>query len=192
MRHFKAAGALSASLALIASALFAAPATAAPVDGGTYHDGVSEPIEDLCGVAGHHDGDYRGHFVATRKGADGLVHYTDAFRTTEVWTNLETGRSFTEVIVGVMRDAEVTDNGDGTLTIRVLAAGGYRSYDGDGKLFLRDPGMIQWEILVDDGGTPGDPFDDEFLTFLGVVRDSTGLNELDGRDFCEDFHIATD
>jgi hypothetical protein len=32
-----------------------------------------------------------------------------------------------------------------------------------------------------DGGTPTDPSDDEFLEFLGVVKESTGRSD----DFCE-------
>lgn len=186
MHPVKAAATLSVSLALVAT-----PAAAAPLDSGSYRDVVSEPIEDLCGVAGRLDGEYQGRFVATRQGPDRLVYYVEAFRATQSFTNLDTGRSLTEVITGVQRDAEVTDNGDGTLTVRVLGAGGYRSYDGDGELFRRDPGMSQWEILFDHGGTPDDPSDDEFLEFLGVVRESTGLNELDGLAFCDDFHLAT-
>jgi len=187
MRHFKAAGVLTASLVLVG-----APATAAPVDQGSYHEEFTEPIDDLCGVADEHGADYQGRFHATSHGSDGLVRYVETYRLVNTWTNLETGKTFTEIVSGVTRDAEVTDNGDGTLTIRVMGAGGYRSLDADGQLFLRDPGTVQWEILIDNAGTPGDPFDDEFLEFLGIVRDSTGLNELDGRDFCEDFHIVTD
>jgi hypothetical protein len=186
MRHLKAAGAFAASLALLAT-----PATGAPVDKGTYHDVFSEPVEDLCGVPGEHDADYQGRYVAVNRGG-GLTYYGDSYRNVDVWRNLETGKTFTEVNVGTSRDADVTDNGDGTLTIRIKASGSYRSYDSNGKVFLRDPGQIQFEILVDNGGTPEDPFDDEFLEFLGTVRDSTGRNDLEGRDFCEDFHLVTD
>jgi hypothetical protein len=28
--------------------------------------------------------------------------------------------------------------------------------------------------------------DDEFLEFLGIVKDSTGRNDLEGRNFCDD------
>ncbi len=36
------------------------------------------------------------------------------------------------------------------------------------------------KTLVDNGGTPSDPSDDEFLKFLGVVKESTGRTD----DFC--------
>ena len=51
---------------------------------------------------------------------------------------------------------------------------------------LRDTPAFRFEILVDNAGTPSDPFDDEFIEFVDVDRESTGRNDLDGRDFCED------
>jgi len=87
------------------------------------------------------------------------------------------------------KDLKVTDNGDGTLTILVNAAGGQRIYGPDGKLLFRDPGMVRYEFLIDHNGTPTDPEDDEFLEFLGVVKGSTGLNESEGRDFCDDIRM---
>ena len=54
-------------------------------------------------------------------------------------------------------------------------------YGEDGKAIARDPGQTRVEILVDHGGTPTDPSDDEFLEFLGVVKESTGRSD----DFCE-------
>ena len=35
-------------------------------------------------------------------------------------------------------------------------------------------------LLVDDGGTPTDPFDDDVIADLGVVKEPTGQNG----DFC--------
>jgi len=46
-------------------------------------------------------------------------------------------------------------------------------------------------VLVDHNGTPSDPSDDVFLEDLGVIKPSTGTNGTEGRDFCEDFFIAT-
>ena len=41
--------------------------------------------------------------------------------------------------------------------------------------------QVRIELLFDNGGTPSDPTDDEEITFLGVVKDSTGRSD----DFCE-------
>ena len=75
----------------------------------------------------------------------------------------------------------MTENDDGTLTILVLATGNAVLYGPDGKAIARNPGQTRFEILVDDGGTPNDPSDDEFLARLGTVKESTGRSD----DFCE-------
>jgi hypothetical protein len=77
-------------------------------------------------------------------------------------------------------DPNVTDNGDGTLTILVLATGNDVLYGPDGKAIARNPGQIRFEVLIDHGGTPTDPLDDEFVADLGVVKGSTGRSD----DFC--------
>jgi hypothetical protein len=53
-------------------------------------------------------------------------------------------------------------------------------YGPEGKAIVRDPGQIRFELLIDNGGTPSDPFDDEFLEFLGIVKGPTGRSD----DFC--------
>ena len=78
------------------------------------------------------------------------------------------------------KDLRVTDNGDGTLTILVLSTGNIAVYGPDGKALARNPGQVRFELLVDHGGTPTDPSDDEFLEFLGLVKGSTGRTD----DFC--------
>ena len=63
----------------------------------------------------------------------------------------------------------------------------WRAYDQFGKLVLKDPGNFRFSFDVDYGGTPGDPSDDiEIDDSFQVVRDSTGLNDTEGRDFCAD------
>jgi hypothetical protein len=58
-------------------------------------------------------------------------------------------------------------------------------------VLFRNPGQVRFELLVDHGGTPSDPSDDEFLEFLGVVKGSTGRNDLEGRNFCDDLREFT-
>ena len=53
-------------------------------------------------------------------------------------------------------------------------------YGPDGKAIARNPGQIRFEFLVDHGGTPSDPSDDEELEFLGDVKGSTGRTD----DYC--------
>ena len=99
---------------------------------------------------------------------------------TETVTNLANGKSVTSSAKFIDKDLRVTDNGDGTLTLLILTTGNAVLYGPDGKVIARNPGQERVEILVSDGGTPTDPSDDEFLEFLGVVKESTGRSD----DFC--------
>ena len=96
-------------------------------------------------------------------------------------TNLANDKSVTSVAKVIEKDLRVTDNGDGTLTVIILATGNAVLYGEDGKAIARNPGQIRFELLLDHGGTPTDPFDDELLADLGVVKGSTGRSD----DFCE-------
>ena len=78
------------------------------------------------------------------------------------------------------KDLHVTDNGDGTLTILVLATGNYTLYGEDGRAIARNPGQVRFELLIDHGGTPDDPSDDLELDFK-IVKESTGRSD----DACE-------
>ena len=71
------------------------------------------------------------------------------------------------------KDLKVIDNGDGTLTITVLATGNFAVYGADGKAIARNPGQVRFQFIVDHGGTPADPSDDVELEDLGVIKGST-------------------
>ena len=176
-------------LALVGGMVASAPAAAQPLEQGRFHDVFTE-FFDCDGTPARTDGDVSGNFLAVTH--DGLVFFRESVRGTLVHTNLDTGGTFTEIFTVNRRDAEVIDNGDGTLTIVVYATGSVRFYDTDGNLVLADPGQIRFQFMVDDGGTPGDPSDDEEIegTFQ-VIRESTGRNDTQDRDFCEDLVTFT-
>jgi hypothetical protein len=185
----RGSAAVLAACAVVASA---SPVNAAPLERGSFHDVGSESLEDFCGdLDVIYSFDVSGSFLVIARGPDGLVHFRDSVRGTEVFTNTETGRSYTGVFTIASRNLKVTDNGDGTLTLLIQGSGSQKWYDGDGKLVLRDTGLTRVEILVDHAGTPTDPSDDEFLEFLGVVKGPTGRNDTEGRDFCEDLILFT-
>jgi hypothetical protein len=52
-------------------------------------------------------------------------------------------------------------------------------YGPDGKAIARNPGQTRIQIIVDHGGTPTDPEDDEPMPFE-IVKESTGRTD----DFC--------
>jgi hypothetical protein len=149
------------------------------------HEEFTEDIEDFCDVQGltvRLDGvvDFRLHWNARKR--DGLAYFVQNVKSSQTFTALASeDRWVTSVENTVLNDVKVTDNGDGTLTIRVLGAGNFVTYDQSGKAIARNPGRVVFEVLIDHAGTPQDPSDDEFLDFLGVVKESTGLND----DFCD-------
>ena len=79
------------------------------------------------------------------------------------------------------KDLHVTDNGDGTLTILILATGNFTLFGADGHAIARNPGQVQSGGLTDHGGTPDDPSVDDVLLDDAVVKESTGRSD----DACE-------
>jgi hypothetical protein len=189
-RHTRARPLLAALVAAaLAVAFMTSAALARPLEKVHFHDVTSEVVEDFCGdLTVRIDEDIRGAFLFNARGPDGFAYASEAVHGTQVITNLANDKTFTQIFSVLTKDLKVTDNLDGTLTILVLATGSSRVVGPDGKLLLNDPGQIRFEILIDHGGTPTDPSDDEFLEFLGQVKGSTGRNDLQDRDFCTDIH----
>lgn len=177
---------LGALLALggAAAVMLAAAASGGQVFRETIHEEDTIVLEDFCDVSGLTVElafvlDLRVHVVP--HGRDRLDYFLQHGDRSEVLTNLANGKSVTSFANVTEKDKRVTDNGNGTLTILILATGNAVLYGEDGKAIARNPGQVRFEILVDHGGTPTDPFDDEFLADLGMVKGSTGRSD----DFCE-------
>ncbi len=176
----------SAVLVLLASAAITLVATASG-GGQLFRESIDETEifveEDFCGVDGL-SVEFARHTVGTvhavPHGEDGLVYFGFNLKVTEVVTNLANDNFVTSSATIRDKDQRVTDNGDGTLTVLVLATGNATLYGPDGKAIARNPGQVRYEVLIDHGGTPSDPSDDEFLEFLGDVRESTGRTD----DYC--------
>jgi len=169
---------------LTAFGIGAAPADARVREHFQFHDTSSEPVED-CGLSLRQDVDIRGMLLENSHGRDGLVYFTETHHGTVTWTNLANGLTMTEVFNNIGKDLKVTDNGDGTLTVVIMNSGVHYVKGPDGKIERMDPGTIRFERLLDHGGTPTDPSDDEELDFR-IVKEPTGPNEL--VDFCADIH----
>ncbi len=172
------------ALGAVAPGVFAGVASAGKASPDAFHDEGTFVRDDFCGVPGldvrvNFGIDLRVHVV--RRGRDQLAYFLQHGTRTETLTNLANGRSVTSIARVTEKDLRVTDNGDGTLTVLVLATGNATLYGADGKAIARNPGQVRFELLVDDGGTPSDPSDDEVIDFLGVVKPSTGRSD----DFCQ-------
>ena len=178
---------LIAGLAIAGTMLASTPATARPIDKGHFHDIFTSDVYDCDGTPAQDSGDVSGNFVFNQRGSSPFPYYRESVRGTVVTTNLATGGTYTNVFTANSRDHTIVDNGDGTITITTFASGGSRFYDQNGKLVLKDPGQTRFAIDIDYNGTPGNVDDDEEVAdSFRVVRDSTGRNDTEGRDFCAD------
>ena len=177
---------LSAILALSAAAavMLATAASAKQVFRETIHEEETLVLNDFCDVPGLTVELARvldGRVQAVPHGRDRLAYFLEHGKATDVYTNPANDKSITAVTKFIEKDLRVTDNGDGTLTITILATGNGVVYGEDGKAIARNPGQVRFRFVVDHGGTPADPSDDVFLADLGMVKGSTGRND----DFCE-------
>ena len=171
------------ALGVTAAAMLAATAGAGQVFQETFHEEGVDVVPNFCDVPGMTVSvaftlDVRVHVVP--HGRDRLDYFLQHGRRAEVLTNLANGKQATSLSIVTEKDKTVTDNGDGTLTIVVLATGNATLYGANGKAIARNPGQLRFAFLVDHNGTPTDPFDDEFLEDLGVLKGSTGRSD----DFC--------
>ena len=131
------------------------------------------------------------HLLLRTTGRDGLVYFAVNVRGSTTYTNLDTGKTFTSLYTFTDRDLDVTDNGDGTLTITISNPFVFRYLDPDGRLLFVDAGNFRGQFLVDHGGTPTDPDDDVEIPDSFTVLKEVGSAQTAGRNFCEDFALFT-
>jgi hypothetical protein len=131
------------------------------------------------------------HELLRTKGRAGLVYFAANVHGTTWYTNLATGKAYTNVYSFTDRALKVTDNGDGTLTIRISTPGMNKWYGPDGKLLFVVAGNFTFEIMVDHGGTPDNPLDDKEIEGSFTVIKDVGIDQTEGRDFCEDLLLFT-
>jgi hypothetical protein len=186
--------AIASTIGLVVTSLVCSsgPAAAAVIEHEHFQDQSSEVIDPFCGdLRVRITNDLEGMLLVKTQGPDGLVYFVETLRGTVVFTNLATGKTFTNDITLLNnKDLEVTDNGDGTLTLIEQTAGVVKNYGPDGEFLFMSAGTFWVEILLDHGGTPTDPEDDEFLSAT-IVKPFTGRDDTEGRDFCDDIHIFT-
>jgi hypothetical protein len=149
----------------------------------------SDPTGSFCGgltdVPLHVEID--GYFSIKDHGPNApSPYFADRYRSTLVYTNPETGLTYTVVRVRQSKDLRIVDNGDGTLTLTGLSTGSLWAYGPDGELLGRQNGLSVETALVDTLGTP-DPTDDQFIAEGDPV--TAGLWTT--TTFCDDFLSAT-
>jgi hypothetical protein len=170
-----------AAAALVASLGLGGTASAAPPAHETFHDEFSFTDDNFCDTGVTIEGDVvvNGRGMIRARGQEALIYFSEHIIVEVTFTNPDTGATMTTVEQSLSKDLHVIDNGNGTLTVVVLATGNYTMYGADGKAIGRNPGQFRFELLVDHGGTPNDPEDDTELDFQ-VLKESTGRTD----DFC--------
>jgi len=136
--------------------------------------------ENFCGTPGltvSDVGTMDGRFLVNTRGRDRLPYTLENIRERTVVTNPANDRYVVWEDVTSARDLKVTDNHDGTFTVLFFATGNTIVSGPDGKAIGRNPGQGRARLLVDNGGTPQNPFDDSPLGLLSVVKESTGRTD---------------
>jgi hypothetical protein len=191
--------AILASVALAGAALAAGPAHAAAVHENFTDTFTGDPYDCVAsdGTVVHAQDSGTVHVIltVTQRGS-GSQHpepyFTESDHGTVVTTNLDTGRTLTQVFANNFHDLKIIDHGDGTITITQKGSGGTRFYDDTGKVVLRDPGTVRFAVDLDTNGTPGDPSDDiEIPGTFHIVKPSTGNSDFSDRNFCDDLLTYT-
>lgn len=176
---------------VLVAVVSAAPASARVLEHDHFNDSGSEPFTDCAGVDATVSWDDDVHVLVKTKRPGRLAYFGVNVHGTTVFTNNDTGKSYTNVYNFRDRDHLVRDNGDGTLTITVRNSGSNRWYGADGSFLFISAGLFAFQFMVDHGGTPGDPSDDTEIPDTFVELKVTGIDTTAGRDFCEDLALFT-
>jgi hypothetical protein len=177
---------LAAAAALALLGVAASPASAAVVEHRHFVDSGTEQFDFCPGIDAEVSWRDRVHEVIRTHGQDGLVYFSANVHGKTVFTNLDTGGTYTNVYNFLDKDLKVVDNGDGTLTITIASTGSFKWYDADGNRVFKGAGNFRFQITVDHGGTPTDPSDDVEIDGSFVELKVAGQDQTAGRDFCAD------
>jgi hypothetical protein len=189
---FRTLVALGATAVLTATTMTANPAAARILEhehfqGTESHIEQEEHGDEFCPNVTFDvlwTGDFSEHVLIKAKGSSPAPYFASNFREQATYTNVENDKSLGISTVFNGRDLQITDNGDGTLTIVFIGTGRTQTYGPDGERLFLDTGQFRASVLIDHNGTPENPEDDVELDFQ-VVKD-TGRNDTAERDFCED------
>lgn len=182
------------TLAVACGAAFAAvgmPATPAlaaePVMDNSHfrvsYEHVEQEIGECLDVAFpiHHAGTSNAVIQLRTRGTSGPVYFSLRYNTDDVYTNVDTGESFTAREVVREADTRVTENADGTVTIVYSAVSSTTVHRPSGALVGVDSGRVTGTVVLD-LMDPADPEDDVVVS--AELSEHTGVSGLGGFDLC--------
>ncbi len=162
-----------------------APAAAAAPEEFTFDNTFAVDFLN-CGEAAHADV----HETGTGKirfGNNGFAYFWVKWEGHVTLTRTSTHKAVTLEASFIDRDAKITDNGDGTITIVAHSIINERDYAPDGTLGLRTVGRETAVFVIDLNGTPANFDDDEEVSSEFVSF--TGRDDREDTDFC-DWYLA--
>jgi hypothetical protein len=174
--------------ALVAMLIFPAGAPAEQPQFFTNEWDFNETFEDFCGVAGLTvEANFTGHEnvqIRSNPNKGEFPFFSVHVQFFDTWTG-PNGKVVTVEANFRLRDIEIIDNGDGTITIHQKVTGAPNTITGpDGERSI-DRGLAIFAFTVDYNGTPSDPDDDVFVSDDGIVRMAGPHPDLeDGGAFC--------
>lgn len=151
-----------------------APANADVVERYSLDFSTSGVADDFCGsgLQPSFTYDQTGSGSVKMRGKDGPLWFHEKLSVVRTFTY--DGMTVTDIQPNtVVKDHKIVDNGDGTLSITVLYAGGARLVGSDGKLLAKNDGQIRLLLTIDIAA-------DEVIS-EELIFGSTGTND----DFCD-------
>lgn len=181
-RHLAA---LTASVGLLAAGT--ASAAAQPIENSHFRGSAShvEQDEGRCLEVPFpllHEQDFNARMQIIPKGRDRFGHFSLTYVNRGVYTNTDSGATFTVTSTAREADARIVDNGDGTLTITGAMRGTTVVRAERGGVVGIDSLRTTFESVLDQNGTPDDWSDDEEVSF--TQSEPVGVSTLGGFDEC--------
>ena len=142
---------VAAVLATAAVSGIGGAASAKPLEHGDFHDEFSELVPDFCEIPGltvQINGVVDGASLVNARGRDDLAYFKEHVRFSVMYTNVDNGKFVTSAERSVSKDLRVIDNGDGTLTIIVLATGNAAVFGAEVDAALAHHVRVQREVAV--------------------------------------------
>jgi len=152
----------------------AAPAGAEVVERYSLDYSESGVADDFCGsgLEVAYTYDQTGSGSVKLRGQDGPLWFQEKLSVTRTFTY--EGMTVTDIEANtVIRDHKIVDNGDGTLSITVLYAGGGRLVGSDGKILAKGDGQIRTLLVLD--------IESDEVISEELIFGSTGTND----DYCD-------
>jgi hypothetical protein len=142
----------------------AQPAAAQPVEHTHSHEVFTIPDAEVCDLPVILTIDVV-NTEQIRIGRNGFPLFKNTGAGTATFTNPETGKSVVVRFTGASKDLSVTDNGDGTITVRTAVTGLPEQVKlSDGSVAIRDAGRVIFATVLDYNGTPTNADDDIFIS----------------------------